>query len=112
MITKRLQKLICLWTLFLLLGKVVAMDRPCPATGNKEYEIAFPTHGPAFPLPFNHTATASAGTILCNGDSTILTVTVTGGTGPFGYSIDGGTNYKPGNTFFVGAGTYIVTVID
>jgi hypothetical protein len=59
------------------------------------------------------TATAAAGTILCNGASTTLTVTAGGGTAPLQYSLNGGT-YQSSNTFTVYASAveYIVTVKD
>ncbi|MEP7165120.1 MAG: T9SS type A sorting domain-containing protein [Ferruginibacter sp.] len=57
-------------------------------------------------------ASASAGNITCFGGATTLTVTATGGTAPIQYSIDGGIIFQPGNTFTVGAGTYVVTVKD
>ena len=58
-------------------------------------------------------ASASAGTILCNGGTTTLTVTASGGTGTLQYSLNGGT-YQDGNTFTVSASSseYIVTVKD
>ncbi len=54
-------------------------------------------------------ATASAGSIACNGGTTTLTVTATGGTTPYQYSLNG-TVFQSGNTFTVGAGSYTVTV--
>ncbi len=56
-------------------------------------------------------ATASAGTIACNGGTTSLTVTATttGATGTLEYSINGGA-YQSGNIFTVPAGTYTATV--
>ncbi len=59
----------------------------------------------------NLAASASAGTITCNGGTTTLTVTATGGTGALQYSLNGGA-FQSGNTFTVGAGTYTVTVRD
>jgi parallel beta-helix repeat protein len=58
-------------------------------------------------------ASASAGTILCNGGTTTLTVTAAGGTGSLEYSLDGGA-YQAGNTFTVSASAtpYVVTVKD
>jgi len=55
------------------------------------------------------TATASAGTIACNGGNTTLTALPTGAAGPTECSLDG-INFQPGNTFTVGAGTYTITV--
>ncbi len=59
--------------------------------------------------PVSSTATASAGVISCNGGTTTLTVTASGGTAPFLYSLNGAA-YQAGNIFTVGAGTYSVTV--
>lgn len=61
------------------------------------------------PIPI--TATVSAGTILCNGGTTTLSINASGGTGTFQYSLNG-INFQLGNTFVVGAGTYTVTVQD
>src|SRR5207344_1430487 len=57
-------------------------------------------------------AGGSAGTISCNGGSTTLTATASGGTSPFQYSIDGGANYQVSASFTVLAGNYTVTVRD
>ena len=58
-------------------------------------------------------ASASAGTIACNGGTTTLTVTATGGTGTLQYSLNGGA-FQAGNTFTVNAAgsPYTVTVQD
>jgi hypothetical protein len=58
-------------------------------------------------------ASASAPPINCsnNADSTLLTVTVTGGVAPYQYSLNGGTS-QSAHTFVVPAGMYTVTVID
>ncbi len=58
-------------------------------------------------------ASASAGTIACNGGTTTLTVTATGGTGSLQYSLNGGA-FQAGNTFTVNAAgsPYTVTVQD
>jgi hypothetical protein len=56
-------------------------------------------------------ASASAGTIACNGGTTNLVVTTSGGTPPFEYRLSTGT-YQFSNTFTVGAGTFTVTVKD
>lgn len=53
--------------------------------------------------------TASAGTILCNGDSTNITCTVTNPTGPVEYNISGNANYQSSNIFTAPAGTYTIT---
>ncbi len=54
-------------------------------------------------------ATATAGTIACNGGTTTLTAATTGATGAVEYSINGGTTYQTATTFTVPAGTYTVT---
>jgi hypothetical protein len=59
----------------------------------------------------NITASIAAGTITCPGGTTTLTVTVTGGSAPVQYSLNGGA-FQAGNTFAVGAGTYTVSVKD
>jgi hypothetical protein len=58
-------------------------------------------------------ASASAGTILCNGGTTTLTVSASGGTGAYQYSLNSGA-YQAGNTFTVNAAgsPYVVTVKD
>jgi hypothetical protein len=53
--------------------------------------------------------TATAGTILCNGDSTNITCNVTNATGPVEYNISGTTNYQSSNIFIAPAGTYTLT---
>ncbi|MFN5844533.1 MAG: hypothetical protein ACK46O_02365, partial [Flavobacteriia bacterium] len=59
------------------------------------------------------TATASATTtsLLCFGNQTTLTVTASGGTAPYTYSLNGGA-YQSTSSFTVGAGSYTVTVRD
>jgi Secretion system C-terminal sorting domain len=57
------------------------------------------------------TASASGGTIACNGSTTTLTTTASGGTGSLEYNLNAGT-FQPGNTFTVGAGTYTIIVRD
>ncbi len=54
-------------------------------------------------------ATATAGTIACNGGTTTLTAATTGATGAVEYSITGGAPFQTLNTFTVSAGTYTVT---
>lgn len=63
--------------------------------------------------PVAISASASAGTIACNGGTTTLTVTASGGTGALQYSLNGGA-YQSGNTFTVNAAgsPYVVTVRD
>jgi Secretion system C-terminal sorting domain len=53
--------------------------------------------------------TATAGTIVCNGDSTNITCNVTNATGAVEYNISGNTNYQSNNIFTVPAGTYTIT---
>jgi hypothetical protein len=54
------------------------------------------------------TASATAGTIACNGGTTTLTAASTGGVGTVEYSING-TTFQTATTFTVPAGTYTVT---
>jgi hypothetical protein len=53
--------------------------------------------------------TATAGTIVCNGDSTNITCSVTNPTGAVEYNISGNTNYQSSNIFIAPAGTYTIT---
>ena len=54
---------------------------------------------------------ATAGTILCNGGTTTVSVTASAATGPVEYSITGGTPYQTSNLFNnVVAGTYTASV--
>jgi len=53
--------------------------------------------------------TATAGTIVCNGDSTNITCNVTNATGAVEYNISGNTNYQSSNIFIAPAGTYTIT---
>lgn len=53
----------------------------------------------------------SSTTISCNGGKSTITATASNGTPPYKYSIDA-VNYKLGNTFLVGAGTYKITTKD
>ncbi len=64
-------------------------------------------------LVSNLAVTAAAGTIGCNGGTTTLTATATGGSGaPLQYSLNSGPPYQLSNTFTVGAGDFVVTVLD
>ncbi len=54
------------------------------------------------------TASATAGTIACNGGTTTLTAASAGTSNPVEYSING-TTFQAGTTFTVPAGTYTVT---
>jgi SprB repeat len=56
----------------------------------------------------NIAATASAGTIACNGGTTTLTAVATGAIGAVEYSLNGGA-FQTANTFTVSAGTYTIT---
>ena len=58
------------------------------------------------------TALVSQGAVIaCNGGSTTLTVTASGGTAPFEYRLNGG-SFQTNNFFTVGAGTHTITVRD
>lgn len=61
--------------------------------------------------PASPTGTLSAGTILCNSGATTLTVTASGGTGSYEYSLDNNP-FQLSNNFIVVAGTYSVKVRD
>lgn len=54
---------------------------------------------------------ATADSISCNGASTIINVTASGGVSPYQYSIDG-INFQLQNSLTEKAGTYTVTVVD
>ncbi len=71
------------------------------------------TQSIAVPLtePAVITNTIASGNIACNGGTTTITATATGGTGTLQYSMDG-INYQAGNTFTKPAGTYAVTAKD
>ncbi|MCL5244264.1 T9SS type B sorting domain-containing protein [Cellulophaga sp. 20_2_10] len=58
--------------------------------------------------------TATHSKITCADSATsTLTINVTGGTAPYRYSLDGGTNYQTPNTFDnLAAGIYTITVMD
>lgn len=60
------------------------------------------------------TISASDSGIRCADTATAtMTVSVTGGTAPYQYSLDGGTNYQNGNEFVnLAAGLYTITVMD
>ncbi len=54
---------------------------------------------------------AAADSITCNGATTAITVTASGGVSPYHYSIDSA-NFQAGNTFIRPAGNYTITVSD
>ncbi|MEN2398224.1 T9SS type A sorting domain-containing protein [Flavobacterium sp. MC2016-06] len=63
------------------------------------------------PAPLAVIATASA--INCFGATSTITVTATGGTPPYSYSINNGVNYTSSNVFnYLPAGTYAIKVKD
>jgi hypothetical protein len=55
---------------------------------------------------------ATAGTIICNGDSTNITCSVTNATGAVEYNISGNANWQSSNIFTMPAGNYIITARD
>ncbi|MBC7946407.1 MAG: gliding motility-associated C-terminal domain-containing protein [Chitinophagaceae bacterium] len=62
--------------------------------------------------PSQLAATPGVQNVLCNGQSNgVITVTASGGTGPYTYSLTN-TTYQPGNTFQVPSGSYTVYVKD
>jgi hypothetical protein len=58
--------------------------------------------------------TISEGTPACEGGISVITANVTGGTGPYTYSIitSGITQAKSANVFYLPSGTYTITVTD
>ncbi|MDA9555730.1 hypothetical protein N9R54_05785, partial [Pelobium sp.] len=59
------------------------------------------------------TLSGTNSTILCNGSTSTVTLTASGGTTPYQYSIDGGLTYQTQNTFpGLSAGTYNFLVKD
>ncbi|MEI9911107.1 MAG: SprB repeat-containing protein [Bacteroidota bacterium] len=62
--------------------------------------------------PTQLAAATTVQNVLCNGQNNgVITVTATGGTSAYSYSLDNVT-FQPGNTFSVGAGPYTVYVRD
>ncbi len=57
------------------------------------------------------TATVKTGTISCNGGTTTLTVTASGGSGGYQYSLNGGKS-QSGSSFTLAAGTFSIKVAD
>jgi gliding motility-associated-like protein len=58
------------------------------------------------------TASSTTTPVICNGQTNgTITVTASGGIGPYQYSINGGP-WQPGNSFQVAANTYIVSIQD
>ncbi len=53
----------------------------------------------------------TADSIICNGSTTIINITASGGITPYKYSIDG-INFQSQNSFTKNAGTYTTTVVD
>lgn len=53
--------------------------------------------------------TATAGTIVCHGDSTNITCNVTNANGPVEYNLSGNTTYQSSNIFLAPAGSYTIT---
>ena len=60
-------------------------------------------------------ANVNAGTITCNAGTTTLTVSASGGTGAYQYTLSNGSSTtapQPNNNFTVLAGTYTITIVD
>ena len=58
-------------------------------------------------------AATDSGIVCADSSTTTLTVSVTGGTAPYQYSLDGGVSYQTTNTFSnLSAGQYTITVMD
>jgi gliding motility-associated-like protein len=63
--------------------------------------------------PTSLSVTASTTPVVCNGQSNgIITVTGSGGTSPYQYSIDGGVNWQGTGIFNVPANSYVVLIRD
>ncbi len=92
---------------------VNAAGSPYTVTVRDANLCSIPTNTLTVSEPTSLNATASAGTVLCNAGTTILTVTATGGTGALQYSLNGGA-FQAGNTFTVNAAgsPFTVTVKD
>jgi hypothetical protein len=60
--------------------------------------------------PTQIVASLAANNIACKGGNTTLTITASGGTGAFEYSLNNGTAFQTGNTFNVTAGIYSAKV--
>jgi len=90
-------------------GFIVAAGAHTLTAQNASNCISTVTNATVNIQPLTPTATAVAGTVICNGGNTTLTVTATGGTSPYQYSLNGGT-FQAGNSFTVPAGLQTVTV--
>ncbi|MBL7748674.1 MAG: gliding motility-associated C-terminal domain-containing protein, partial [Chitinophagaceae bacterium] len=63
------------------------------------------------PAPLS--TTSSIAPVSCNGENDgVITVTTTGGTSPYQYSINGGGTWQTSNMFTVPAGNYTITIRD
>jgi SprB repeat len=79
-----------------------------PANNNTADDFATSTIQVTAAAACSITASATAGTIACNGGTTTLTAASTGAVGAVEYSING-TTFQTAATFTVPAGTYTVT---
>jgi SprB repeat len=82
---------------------------PGSLTGDNPADNSSTTSVQVIAATCNLAATATAGTIACNGGTTTLTAATTGATGAVEYSITGGAPFQTSNLFTVPAGTYTVT---
>jgi hypothetical protein len=89
-------------------GASCAVAGAAPAGNNTADDVATSTITVEAAAACAITASATAGTIACNGGTTTLTAASTGGVGSVEYSVNGGA-FQLSNLFTVPAGSYTVT---